>query len=108
MPSRDEIETTQREYEDLYKKVTPSGDKIEFDMTPFDINDSAPEEEEVVRCLYLMRNNRTLSASGIKVEDLKRLHNQTRPTYRFNSRENDPPKPNSGISGDLGESIENY
>ena len=52
LPSRDEIETTRREYEDLYKKVTPSGDEIEFDMTLFNINDSAPEEEEVVRCLY--------------------------------------------------------
>jgi hypothetical protein len=40
-----------------------------------------------------MRSNRTPGASGIKVEDLKRWHNQARPAYKFNSKENDPPYP---------------
>jgi hypothetical protein len=43
LPSRDEIETTRKEYEDLYKKAILSGDEIEFDITPFDIKDTAPE-----------------------------------------------------------------
>ena len=93
LPSQDEIKTTQKEYEDLYKKVISSGDKIEFDITLFDINDTAPEKEEVVCGLYRMHNNRTPGTSGIKVENLKRWHNKARPACKFNSRENDPPDP---------------
>ena len=47
-------------------------------IQPFDIDDEPPCEEEVIKILFKMKNNKTPGASGITVENLKFWYKKAR------------------------------
>ena len=78
-PSREELKETGEEYQKLYTREPPTGPPLEFPPQQFIIPDHPPDEEEVVTCLGLLRNNKCPGRSGIRMENLKAWHKGARP-----------------------------
>jgi len=65
-----DLEQVHREYQSLYSADPPSGDSIRINVTPYNINDEAPSETEIIAALKRMRRGKKAGLSQIKVEDL--------------------------------------
>jgi hypothetical protein len=63
----------------LYTAQPPTIPPINTHVT-YQVNEDAPDEEEIVKALYQLRRNKSPGASGITVEDLQNWHkNATTP-----------------------------
>ena len=64
-PSREEINATRVEYQNLFQSVPPSSPEIPIHVTPFQINDEQPSEEEIIEVLGTLKNGKAAGPSGI-------------------------------------------
>jgi len=78
LPSREDLQLTCAEYENLFSQETPSEDPIPLHIPQFTIVDEPPLEQEVVQALGKLRNHRAAGASGLTTEDLKAWHKSAR------------------------------
>ena len=79
-PSREEINFTGAEYENLFSEEEPVGDPIPIRVDAVDINDDPPTEEEVVASLFKLKNHKAAGASGITADKVKEWYHAARPT----------------------------
>ena len=70
-PSEQELKKMQESYKKLFTRGEIEEPSVPIITEPFKINDDCPTEEEIRRCLKLMKRNKTPGASGIKVEHLQ-------------------------------------
>jgi uncharacterized protein (DUF433 family) len=69
-PTPSEMEDLHAEYQCLYSATPPTQMPIQTYVT-YDIDDSAPKEEEIVKALFKMKLRKTPGDSGITIEDIK-------------------------------------
>ena len=79
LPSREELDLTRAEYNNLYQHQIPTSPPIPIHTNPFAIDDTPPDEYEVIECLLKMKNGKAAGASGITVETMKKWHREARP-----------------------------
>ena len=72
LPSREEINVTRIEYQNLFQRSTPVHPLLPIHIDPVHIDDSVPSEEEISEIISTLKNGKAAGPSGIRVEDLKR------------------------------------
>ena len=70
-PTRAMLERIMAERIELYSHVPPPGDNILVTVTPSEIDDSVPTEDEIVEAVKKLRKNRAGGASRIRADHLK-------------------------------------
>ena len=72
-PTFQDEEKTRLEYETLYSASASPGEPIPIHITAaYDVNDSLPPEEEVVRAVMSLKLGKAAGSSGLKAEDLRK------------------------------------
>ena len=56
---------------ELYSYVPPPGENIPVTVTPSDVDDPVPKEDEIAKAVKKLRRNRSGGASGMRAEHLK-------------------------------------
>ena len=70
-PARAMLERITAERVELYSHVPPPGDNIPVTVTPADIDESVPTEDDISEAVKKLRRNRSGGPSGISEEHLK-------------------------------------
>ena len=78
LPSREEIDATRDEFQQLYTAEIPQSPPVPIHVTPFAIADEPPGEEEIIDALLKLRNFKAAGPSGLRVEDLKSWYHAAR------------------------------
>jgi hypothetical protein len=76
-PTDNKMQAIQQEYKNLYTTVTPTEPPIQTHTT-YDIDDTKPGEEEIVRALRKMRLNKAPGPSGITINTIQQWHQKAR------------------------------
>jgi hypothetical protein len=79
-PSREDINITRAEYENLFAEEEPCDDPIPLHIEAVPVNDEPPTEDEVVESVRKLRNNKASGATGITAENVKGWLEGARPT----------------------------
>ena len=56
---------------EMYNHVPPPGDNIPVTVTPSEVDDSVPTEDEIAEAVKKLRRNWSRGLSGIRAEHLK-------------------------------------
>jgi len=71
VPSWADLEKTTAEREELYTREDPPGDPIPVVVTPFDIEDAPPTDEEIATAVRRKKSGKAAGISGLRAEDFK-------------------------------------
>lgn len=72
-PARQDFRKVERTYGKLYQRSTSPGEPIPVHVTPFNCNDSVPEEAEIAAAVRKLKSGKTPGQSGIRAEHLKQM-----------------------------------
>ena len=70
-PARDTLERITAEQVDLYSYVPSPGENIPVTVTPVEVDDSVPTEDEIEEAVKNLRRNRSGGTSGMQADHLK-------------------------------------
>ena len=70
-PARATLEQITTEWVELYSHVLPPGENILVTVTPSEIDDLVPTEDEIAEAVKKLRRNRSGGPSRIRAEHLK-------------------------------------
>ena len=70
-PARATLERITTERVDLYRYIPSPGENIPVTVTPVEVDDSVPTEDEIEEVVKKLRRNRSGGASGMRAEHLK-------------------------------------
>ena len=73
-PTESDLEAIRVEFSTLYKATMSPGPPLPINVQPAEIDDSIPQEPEIVEALHRMRRGRQPGPSGIRVEHLLDWH----------------------------------
>ena len=71
LPARATLERITAEKVELYSYVPPPGENIPVTVTPSDVDDLVPTEDETAEAVKKLKRNRSGRASGMRTEHLK-------------------------------------
>jgi hypothetical protein len=75
-PTIHDLDLTSREYQALFAATPSLGDPLPIHVQSATINDAPPDEEEILAALKRMRRGKIPGASGMRVEDFLRWHDE--------------------------------
>jgi hypothetical protein len=90
-PSRQDLESTAKEFQDLYKERDPVGEPIPCQVKPYKIPDHPPTEEEIAVAVARLKNNKATGPSKMKPEHFKEWYTEAYPPPPKEGQ--DPPTP---------------
>ena len=78
-PSLEDLALKREFYTNLFLKVEIEKETLEINYEGSDVDDSIPEEKEIIEALFRLRNRMAPGLTGIMVEHLKEWYNLSHP-----------------------------
>ena len=78
-PSLEDLAVKREFYANLFSKVEIEKETLEINYEENDVDDSIPEEEEIIEALFRLRNRKAPGLTKITVEHLKEWYNLSHP-----------------------------
>ena len=70
-PCEGDLKETKRKYEELFRHIELDNQPLPFEYQGKDVEDSIPDEEEIVRALFMMKNQKSPGLTGITADVMK-------------------------------------